>query len=96
MDDIRPPGKWLDAEMSEKETADFMKITAAMGEIDGTTEPDAIMDKLAPYMNSFMHLMYLLIRSKYGLEATEDGVRYKEKPDFRSNPDTYQSLLYII
>lgn len=81
MDDIRPLGKWLDAEMSEKETADFMKITAAMGEIDGTTEPDAIMDKLAPYMNSFMHLMYLLIRSKYGLEATEDGVRYKEKPD---------------
>ena len=33
MDDIRPPGKWLDAEMSEKETADFMKITAAMGNL---------------------------------------------------------------
>ena len=28
MDDIRPPGKWLDAEMSEKETRQFCALSA--------------------------------------------------------------------
>lgn len=81
MDTMKPPGKWLDAEMSAQETADIMKVTALMGEISGETDAEVIGEKYSPYMNSFMHLMYLLIRSKYGLEATEDGVRYKEKPD---------------
>lgn len=81
MKDIRPPGKWLDAEMNEQETADIMKVTALMGELSGETDGEVIGEKFSPYMNSFMHLMYLLIRSQYGLEATEDGVRYKEKPD---------------
>lgn len=96
MDEIRPPGKWLDAEMSEQETAEIMKMTAAMGELDDTTEPEAIINKLLPYMNSFMHLMYRLVRSQYGLEATEDGVRYKEKPDVYFNIAKYTAdfILY--
>ena len=81
MDAMKPPGKWLDAEMNEQETADIMKITALMGELSGETDGEVIGEKFSPYMNSFMHLMYLLIRSKYRLEAAEDGVRYKEKPD---------------
>ena len=78
---MKPPGKWLDAEMNEQETADIMKITALMGELSGETDGEVIGEKFSPYMNSFMHLMYLLIRSKYSLEAAEDGIRYKEKPD---------------
>lgn len=81
MDAMKPPGKWLDAEMNEQETADIMKVTALMGELSGETDGEVIGEKFSPYMNSFMHLMYLLIRSKYSLEAAEDGVRYKEKPD---------------
>lgn len=81
MDAMKPPGKWLDAEMNEQETADIMKITALMGELSGETDGEVIGEKFSPYMNSFMHLMYLLIRSKYSLEAAEDGIRYKEKPD---------------
>lgn len=81
MDAMKPPGKWLDAEMNEQETADIMKVTALMGELSGETDGEVIGEKFSPYMNSFMHLMYLLIRSKYRLEAAEDGVRYKEKPD---------------
>ena len=81
MDAMKPPGKWLDAEMNEQETADIMKVTALMGELSGETDGEVIGEKFSPYMNSFMHLMYLLIRSKYGLEAAEDGIRYKEKPD---------------
>ena len=77
---MKPPGKWLDAEMNEQETADIMKVTALMGELSGETDGEVIGEKFSPYMNSFMHLMYLLIRSKYSLEAAEDGVRYKEKP----------------
>ena len=80
MDAMKPPGKWLDAEMNEQETADIMKVTALMGELSGETDGEVIGEKFSPYMNSFMHLMYLLIRSKYSLEAAEDGVRYKEKP----------------
>ena len=78
---MKPPGKWLDAEMNEQETADIMKITALMGELSGETDGEVIGEKFSPYMNSFMHLMYLLISSKYSLEAAEDGIRYKEKPD---------------
>lgn len=78
---MKPPGKWLDAEMNEQETADIMKVTALMGELSGETDGEVIGEKFSPYMNSFMHLMYLLIRSKYSLEAAEDGIRYKEKPD---------------
>lgn len=81
MDAMKPPGKWLDAEMNEQETADIMKVTALMGELSGETDGEVIGEKFSPYMNSFMHLMYLLIRPKYRLEAAEDGVRYKEKPD---------------
>lgn len=81
MDAMKPPGKWLDAEMNEQETADIMKVTALMGELSGETDGEVIGEKFSPYMNSFMHLMYLLIRSKYSLEAAEDGIRYKEKPD---------------
>lgn len=81
MDAMKPPGKWLDAEMNEQETADIMKVTALMGELSGETDGEVIGEKFSPYMNSFMHLMYLLIRPKYSLEAAEDGVRYKEKPD---------------
>ena len=73
MDEIRQPGKWLDAKMSEQETADFMKITAIMSELDGEQDQEKILNSTAPYMNSFMHLMYLIIRGKLGLEATDDG-----------------------
>ena len=81
MDEIRQPGKWLDAEMSEQETADFMKITAIMSELDGEQDQEKILNSTAPYMNSFMHLMYLIIRGKLGLEATDDGVKYKDQDD---------------
>ena len=81
MDEIRQPGKWLDDELTEQETADVMKVTVIMAELDGEQDPDKILSSLAPYMNSFMHLMYLLIRGNYGLEAVDDGVKYKDKDD---------------
>ena len=81
MDDFRTPGKWLDEEMTEQESAEFTRLAAIMPELQKETDRDKIISQLAPYMNSFMHLMYLLIRGKLGLEATDDGVRYKEKPD---------------
>lgn len=81
MDDFRTPGKWLDEEMTEQETAEFTRLVAIMPELQNETDRDKIINQLAPYMNSFMHLMYLLMRGKLGLEATDDGVRYKEKPD---------------
>ena len=67
MDAMKTPGKWLDAEMNEQETADIMKVTALMGELSGETDGEVIGEKFSPYMNSFMHLMYLLIKGKLDL-----------------------------
>lgn len=79
MDDLRTPGAWLDDEMTEREANEAIKATSVMAELANEQDPGKIINSLAPYMNSFMHLMYLLIRGKLGLEATDDGVKYKDK-----------------
>lgn len=79
MEEIRLPGKWLNESLTEREGADFAKITAIMADLKDVTDRESALTQLAPYMNSLMHLMYLLIRDKLGLEATDDGVKYKDK-----------------
>ena len=81
MDEIRKPGKWLDDELTDKESADFLQFSSITEELRDETDRDKIVTRIAPYMNSFMHLMYLLVRGKLGLEATDDGVVYKDTPD---------------
>lgn len=81
MDDIKAPGVWLDDDMSDNEAAQVIEMSKVMAQLTENTDPDQIIKSLTPYMNSFMHLMYLLIRGKLGLEATKDGIKYKDKKD---------------
>lgn len=81
MDDLRMPGAWLDDEMSEAEGAQFMELSNIMAQLKTEKDPSKIITAVAPYMNSLMHIMYLLIKSKLNLEATDDGVRYKENKE---------------
>ena len=81
MDEIRQPGKWLEDKLTQQEQADFMKMLDLMLELKTQKDPNKIIDTLSPYMNSFMHLMYLLIRNQMGLEATDEGIKYRNKTD---------------
>ncbi len=81
MDDLKQPGAWLDAEMSEAEGAQVIELSKRMAQLASEKDPDKIIKAVTPYMNSFMHLMYLLIKGKLDLEATDDGVRYRENKE---------------
>lgn len=81
MDDLKQPGAWLDAEMSEAEGAQVIELSKIMAQLASEKDPDKIIKAVTPYMNSFMHLMYLLIKGKLDLEATDDGVRYRENKE---------------
>lgn len=81
MDKIRQPGKWLDEKLTQQESADFMAMLDKMLELKSQHDPEQIINALCPYMNSFMHLMYLLLRNKMNLEATDEGIKYKGKKD---------------
>ena len=80
-DKIRQPGKWLDEKLTQQESADFMAMLDKMLELKSQHDPEQIINALCPYMNSFMHLMYLLLRNKMNLEATDEGIKYKGKKD---------------
>lgn len=81
MDDLKQPGAWLDEEMSEAEGAQVIELSKIMAQLTDEKDPDKIVKAVSPYMNSFMHLMYLLIKGKLNLEATDDGIRYKDNKE---------------
>jgi hypothetical protein len=81
MDDLKQPGAWLDTEMSEAEGAQVIELSKIMAQLASEKDPDKIIKAVTPYMNSFMHLMYLFVKSKLDLEATDDGVRYRENKE---------------
>lgn len=70
---VKTPGKWLDEELSEQEASDILRLISLMPELDNEKDPDIIIDRLSPYLNSFVHLMYRLTKGKYGLSVHDDG-----------------------
>ena len=74
MDDLRTPGAWLDDEMTEREANEAIKATSVMAELANEQDPGKIINSLAPYMNSFMHLMYSLIKSKYEVTVNDKHI----------------------
>ena len=70
---VKTPGLWLEDELDEKEASEIMLLIGTMPELDKEEDPEAIIKRLSPYMNSFVHLMYRLVKSKYGLSAHDDG-----------------------
>ena len=81
MDDLRTPGAWLDDEMSEAEGAQVIELSKIMAQLTNEKDPDKIVKAVSPYLNSFVHLTYLLIKDKLNLEATDDGIRYKDNKE---------------
>lgn len=74
MDEIRQPGKWLDEELTQEESAEFVKYAELWASIKDEVDKEKIIDTIAPYLNTVMHLIYRLLRERMGLKATEDGV----------------------
>lgn len=75
---IRMPGKWLESKLTDAEVADIVKLQETIEKYKDNTSDEKKLDLIAPYLNSLMHLMYLMIKDKYGLTTTEEGVTWKE------------------
>lgn len=70
---VKTPGKWLDEELTEEEAKDILALFPLMAELNSESDADAIIDAVSPYMNSFVHLLYRLIKRQYGLTVHDDG-----------------------
>lgn len=77
MDEIRKPGKWLDEEPTEDERKELMELFSALVDLKEEKDPNVIIEKTSPYLNAFMHFIYTISKENMGLEATDEGVRYK-------------------
>ena len=77
MDEIRKPGKWLDDKITEDERKELTELFSALIDLKEEKDPDVIIEKTSPYLNSFMHFLYLITKKDMDLEATDEGVRYK-------------------
>lgn len=77
MDEIKRPGKWLDGKMTKDERRDLTELFSTLIDLRGEQDPDVIIEKTTPYLNAFMHFLYLISKDNLGLEATDDGVIYK-------------------
>ena len=71
-DKIKQPGAWLESELTEAEIAEFLELSRILPELDAEPDRSIVIDRIAPYMNTFMHLFYLLMRSRLGLKADDE------------------------
>ena len=71
-DTIRQPGAWLESELTEAESAEVIEMLNILPEIDEEEDRIKAFDKIAPYMNTFMHLFYRLMSGKLGLKADDE------------------------
>ena len=70
-DAIHKPGEWLDDELTEQESSDILTFATISNELrTAQASDDEIMGRLAPYMNSFMHLWYKLNKERINRLAT--------------------------
>ena len=82
-DTIKQPGAWLESELTEAEIAEFLELSRILPELDAEQDRSIVIDRIAPYMNTFMHLFYLLMRSRLGLKADDEhGVTDRNGRDF--------------
>ena len=72
---IKAPGKWLDEPLTTQEVQDNCTIYGILHSNPEEITPEKPFDRIAPYLNSLMHMIYLMNREKMGLEAVEDGIK---------------------
>ena len=54
-----------------------MELFSALVDLKEEKDPNVIIEKTSPYLNAFMHFIYTISKENMGLEATDEGVRYK-------------------
>lgn len=77
-DEIRQPGKWLDGELTQQETAEILAYSDIAEKIRDETDRDVILDAIGPYLNTLMHLLYLMLKGKLDLHTTETGIEFPD------------------
>lgn len=75
---IRDPGPWLDEDLTQDEVTDIIKLSDSAANFPEDMEWEDKVNAMAPYLNSYMHLLYRLFRGKLGLSTTEAGVIDKD------------------
>lgn len=76
---IKAPGTWLDEPLTTQEVQDNCTIYGILKSKEEANDPEKLLENIAPYLNSLMHLMYILNHEKLGIEAVDGGVKYKGK-----------------
>lgn len=82
-DEVRQPGLWLKEPLTEKEIEDIDKMQAELQKLI-RNDPEAAekaIDTASPYLNSLMHMIYLLFKDYFHITAVEDGVVYHKAPN---------------
>lgn len=80
--EIMPPGQWINEELTEKETAEFIAVSYLLNDKAATTGNEAadLVEKTFPYFNTIMHMMYLLNRNAGKMTLYDEGVLLEDKP----------------
>jgi len=82
-DAIRQPGLWLEEPLTDAEVEDIDKMQEELQELAKGSEKDIdeIINVASPYLNSLMHMIYLLFKDYFHVKAVEDGVIYHKAPN---------------
>ena len=71
---IHLPGAWLNEPLTTEEGAQVIDLFTRVSSVKPDDNPAEAAQAVMPYMNSLMHLMYLLTKRSRGLKATDDGI----------------------
>lgn len=71
---IHLPGAWLNEPLTTEEGAQVIDLFTRVSNVKPDDNPAEAAQAVMPYMNSLMHLMYLLTKRSRGLKATDDGI----------------------
>lgn len=71
---VRQPGLWLEEPLSAQEVQEVCTLYGITKNVGENTDTEAFINNISPYMNSLVHMMYLLNKTKLKLNATESGI----------------------
>lgn len=72
---VRQPGLWLDEPMTAQEIQEACTLFGIAKSMGVRPDPDELIQRISPYMDSLMHLIYLVSKDKMHLQAVEGDIK---------------------
>ena len=92
---IHLPGAWLNEPLTAEEGAHVIDLFTRINNVKPDDNPAEAAQAVMPYMNSLMHLMYLLTLRSRGLKATDDGKAFRPSRLYRFFRRRYVRQAYL-